>query len=223
MNRICLVGFVLLFFFSALYGCSSEPDETVQEQQDETSLKTIVAVGDSLTAGYGVDESESYPSQLEKKLQAEGYNYRVINSGVSAETSSGTLARMNWILTLKPDIVILETGANDGLRGTSVELLESNIRKILESLENNKVTVLFAGMKMVYNLGPMYVKKFNSIYPRLAEDFDVVYYPFFLEGVAMKSSLNLSDGVHPNPGGYATIVDNIYPYVVDTIKKHEKQ
>ena len=136
-------------------------------------MRTIVAVGDSLTAGYGLDESESYPVLLEKKLQAAGYNYKVVNAGVSGETSSGTLSRMQWILTLKPDIVILETGANDGLRGIDPKLIEKNLREILQILKEREVVVLLAGMKMVWNLGPIYVASFNGIYPQLAKEFDV--------------------------------------------------
>jgi len=176
-------------------------------------------VGDSLTAGYGLDESESYPVLLESKLQADGYRYRVVNAGVSGETSSGTLSRIEWILTLDPDIVILETGANDGLRGIDPQLAEKNIRDILQLLADRKVMVLLAGMKMVWNMGPAYVAKFNRIYPKLADEFDVVFYPFFLEGVAMRSQLSLGDGVHPNAQGYKIITDNIYPYVLKAIEK----
>lgn len=218
---------IMLITSLLIASCSSEQEP--QEREDvvpvgqQAGKKTIVAVGDSLTAGFGVDENESYPILLEKKLQAEGYNYRVVNGGVSAETSSGTLSRIEWIMTLKPDIVILETGANDGLRGIDLQLVEDNLRKILTRLQKSDVVVLLAGMKMVWNLGPQYVEQFNSIYPRLAGEFDAVFMPFFLEDVAMKSDLNLSDGVHPNKQGYRIICDNIYPYVLEAIKVHERR
>lgn len=186
-------------------------------------MHTIVAVGDSLTAGLGVAEEQSFPAILEKKLQADGYKYRVVNAGASAETSSGTLSRLEWILTLKPDIVILETGANDGLRGIDPQLAEDNIRQILKTLADHHVGVLLAGMKMMRNLGPLYVAKFNALYPRLAEESGVVFMPFLLEGVALQGALNQADGVHPNAAGHKKISENIYPYVLEAIKRKEKQ
>ncbi|MGB3209766.1 MAG: arylesterase [Desulforhopalus sp.] len=213
---------VIMFIISlSASGCSQEQEETAVAQEQSETMRTIVAVGDSLTAGYGVNESLSYPAVLEKKLQAAGYNYRVVNAGVSGETSSGALSRMEWILTLKPDIVLLVTGANDGLRGVDPQLVEKNLREILQLLKKRDVVVLLAGMKMVWNLGPMYVAQFNSIYPKLAEEFNAVYMPFFLESVAMKNTLNLGDGIHPNAQGYKIITENIYPYVVEAIKKSE--
>jgi len=217
MGRTFLVIIFLLCL--SINGCKQEQDDKLEEKTQSEKMKTIVAVGDSLTAGYGLDESESYPVLLESKLQADGYRYRVVNAGVSGETSSGTLSRIEWILTLDPDIVILETGANDGLRGIDPQLAEKNIRDILQLLADRKVMVLLAGMKMVWNMGPAYVAKFNRIYPKLADEFDVVFYPFFLEGVAMRSQLSLGDGVHPNAQGYKIITDNIYPYVLKAIEK----
>ncbi len=202
-------------------GCKQEQSEKTGTQQQNESMKIIVALGDSLTAGYGLDENQAYPALLEKKLQAAGYNYKVINAGVSGETSSGMLSRMEWILTLNPDIAIVETGANDGLRGIEPQVAEKNIRQILQLLKKRQVVVVLAGMKMVWNMGPIYVAKFNHIYPKLAEDFDVIFFPFFLEGVAMQSRLNQRDGIHPNVQGYQIIADNIYPYVLEAIKKRE--
>lgn len=218
-NLYVIMFITCLFVF--IGGCSDEQGDSEASQKQSETMKTIVAVGDSLTAGYGLDQSESYPALLEEKLQAAGYNYRVVNGGVSGETSSGTLSRMEWILTLKPDIVILETGANDGLRGIDTQVVERNIREILQLLEERDVVVLLAGMKMVWNLGPDYVAKFNSIYPELAEEFDVVFFPFFLEGVATQSQLNNNDGIHPNAKGYKIITENIYPYVVEAIERRE--
>jgi len=214
-------AFIVIMFITCMSvsGCNREQDIAVQEQSEP--MKTIVAVGDSLTAGYGLDENEGYPALLEEKLQAAGYKYRVINGGVSGETSSGTLSRMEWILTLEPDIVILETGANDGLRGVDPRLAEKNLRQILQILQKKDVVVVLAGMKMVWNMGPEYVAEFNRIYPELAEDFDVVFLPFFLEGVAMQSQFNLGDGIHPNSQGYKKITENIYPYVLEAIERRE--
>jgi acyl-CoA thioesterase-1 len=222
MVRNLYVIMFITWLFVFIGGCSDEQGDSEASQKQGETMKTIVAVGDSLTAGYGLDQSESYPALLEKKLQAAGYKYQVVNGGVSGETSSGTLSRMEWILTLKPDIVILETGANDGLRGIDTQIVERNIREILQLLEERDVVVLLAGMKMVWNLGPDYVAKFNSIYPELAEEFDVFFFPFFLEGVATQSSLNFNDGIHPNARGYKIITENIYPYVVEAIERREE-
>lgn len=211
---------IIFIAIMAIVGCSQEQQkETEVEAHKESLVGTIVAVGDSLTAGFGLDENESYPAVLEQKLQAAGYPYQVINAGVSGETSSGTLSRMEWILTLEPDIVILEIGANDGLRGVDPQVTEDNIRQMLRLLEGSEVQVVFVGMEMVRNLGQDYVSRFNRIYPDLAEEFDVVFFPFFLEGVAMVSALNQSDGIHPNARGYAIIVDNIYPYIIEVMNK----
>jgi acyl-CoA thioesterase-1 len=210
----------LLVTILLLAGCSEEPQNRVQAEKEEPvniEMKTIVAIGDSLTAGFGVDPSESYPALLEKKLQVNNYPYTVVNAGVSGETSSGTLARIDWILTRNPELVIVGTGANDGLRGISVNLLEENLREIVTQLKENNVAVLLTGMKMVYNLGPEYVSQFNAVYPRVAEEMEVKLMPFFLEDVATRTNLNLEDGIHPNNEGYKIIVENIYPYVVEVL------
>jgi acyl-CoA thioesterase-1 len=220
VKNLYVIMFIICLFALA-GGCRQERSNSEESQTNSETMKTIVAVGDSLTAGFGLDESNSYPALLEKKLQVAGYKYRVVNGGVSGETSSGTLSRMEWILTLKPDIVILETGANDGLRGIDTQIVENNIRSILQLLEGRDVVVLLAGMRMVWNLGPAYVSRFNSIYPKLAEEFDVLFFPFFLEGVATQSQLNLNDGIHPNAQGYKIITENIYPYVVEAIERRE--
>jgi len=216
-------AFIVIMFIIcvSVSGCNREQDEQAAAQEPRAPLQTIVAVGDSLTAGYGLDESEAYPALLEKKLQEAGYKYRVVNAGVSGETTSGTLSRMEWILTLDPDIVILETGANDGLRGVDPQVAEKNLRQMLQILQERDVVVVLAGMKIVWNMGPEYVAEFNRIYPELAEDFDVVFLPFFLEGVAMQSALNLGDGIHPNNQGYKKITENIYPYVLEAIERRE--
>lgn len=226
MNMVRKFLVVLLFIVSIISaGCSEEPsraDTQIKDPDENVDMKKIVALGDSLTAGYGVDLSESYPALLEQKLQENGYQYTVVNAGVSGETSSGTLARVEWILTQNPEIVIVETGANDGLRGGAVDLLEENLREIVEMLHEKNVAVLLTGMKMVWNLGPVYVSQFNKVYPKIAEERDVELMPFFLEGVATKSALNTEDGIHPNSAGYKVIVENIYPYVVKVVDSVNK-
>ena len=211
------------FFFFALLtllmaiGCSEEPTAPTLAQPEKTYAGTIVAVGDSLTEGLGVDEELAYPAVLEEKLGKQGYQYQVINAGISGETSSGTLSRIKWVLTLKPDIVILVIGANDGFRGIDPGLIKSNIRTILKSLKEKNVTVVLGGMQIVQNLGQDYTNAFAQIYPEVARSEGVIFIPFLLAGVAANRELNQADGIHPTAEGYRVIVDNITPYVIEAI------
>ena len=204
-----------------LVACGRE-DPPPAPQQAAINEGTIVAVGDSLTAGLGVAEELAYPAQLERRLTAAGLPYRVINAGVSGETSSGALSRVHWILRLKPDIVILETGANDGLRGIDPNLTRKNIEDILRTLQGAHVSVIVAGMQMVANLGPEYTEAFRRIYPEAAKVFRVPLIPFFLAGVAGQSALNQSDGIHPTAEGYRIVAETVYPYVVQAIRERER-
>jgi acyl-CoA thioesterase-1 len=183
---------------------------------------TIVAMGDSLTEGYGVLEEEAWPSLLQEMLKEKGLRLKVVNAGVSGETSSGALSRIRWILRLKPDILILETGANDGLRGVDPAVTEKNIAQILTLLKEENITVVLAGMKMVVNMGKPYTDAFEKIYPSLAERFGVTLIPFFLDGVATIPTLNGADGIHPNAAGYRVLVRNLFPYVMDAIASWRK-
>lgn len=180
-------------------------------------VPTIVALGDSLTEGYGLDPADAYPAQLERKLHADGHACRVVNAGVSGETSRGALSRINWILKLKPQIVILETGANDGLRGIDPRFTRDNIGRIVEILQSHNVRVILAGMAMTRNLGASFTREFAAIYPWIAEKYNLASIPFFLEDVATVPQLNLADGIHPNARGYAKVVENVYPYVVEAL------
>lgn len=178
---------------------------------------TIVAMGDSLTEGLGVESAQAYPAQLERKLQAAGYNYAVINAGVSGETSSGALARIDWVLTLKPDIVILATGGNDSLRAIDPALTESNLRQLVERFQAANVIVVLAGMQTVQNLGADYTAAFRAIYPKVAAEADLILIPFLLAGVAGDSKLNQEDFIHPTAAGYTIVVETVYPYVVEAL------
>lgn len=202
-----------------LIGCR-QPDREAAPQEPQTYQGTIVAMGDSLTAGLGVSVDKSYPEQLKQLLAASGLHFEVINSGVSGETSSGAKARVDWVLKLQPDIVILETGANDGLRGIDPKLIEDNIKSILERLLEHNVEIVLAGMQMVTNLGPEYLNAFNQVYPRLASDYPVVFMPFFLKDVAAVPGLNQPDGIHPTADGYGVIAGNLLPYVREAISRH---
>ncbi|MEJ2640289.1 MAG: arylesterase [Desulfosarcinaceae bacterium] len=178
-------------------------------------LFTIVALGDSLTAGLGVDEAQAYPAVLERRLKADGHAVRVVNAGISGETSSGAVSRLEWVLSsLSPDLVILETGANDGLRGIDTNILKTNLDHLITKLKKADVKVILAGMQMLPNLGPVYTSRFRAVYPQVAKAHDVPLIPFFLEGVAGDQSYNQSDMMHPNAEGFQRIVDHIYPWVV---------
>ena len=177
----------------------------------------IVALGDSLTAGYGLARGESFPVQLEAALEAEGIDAVVENAGVSGDTSAGGRARLDWALAPgadgEADILIVELGANDGLRGLDPAATEANIAAILETAKDRGVAVLLTGMMAPPNLGREYTAEFNALYPRLAEKHGVAFYPFFLEGVAADPKLNQRDGIHPTAEGVGVIVAGILPKV----------
>lgn len=209
----------------ALLGCDRKeaPRQPVTKQEAAQAVAgTIVAVGDSLTAGFGLDENDAYPAQLERRLREAGYPWRVVNAGISGETSSGALSRMKWILNLKPDIVILVTGANDGLRGIDPKVTEKNLDDMVRTLTKRNVTVILGGMKMVTNLGRDYTGAFSAVYPAVAGRHDLILVPFFLEGVAGRPELNQTDGIHPTAEGYRIVVDTLFPFVVKAIEKRRK-
>ena len=173
----------------------------------------IVAFGDSLTAGYNLPASAAFPAQLEKALKERGFDVEMINAGVSGDTTTSAMARLDWSIPDGVDGVIMELGANDALRGVDPGLTESNFRIMLQKLQDRGIPVLLAGMMAPRNMGENYVKLFDGMYRPLAAQFNAVYYPFFLQGVAGDPKLNLPDGIHPNAEGVAVIVKNILPTV----------
>jgi acyl-CoA thioesterase-1 len=179
----------------------------------------ILALGTSLTQGYGLPPGTEFTVQLQAALKRAGVDAVVTNAGVSADTSAGGLARLDWSLADHPDAVILELGSNDMLRGTAPAETEKNLRAILARLQAAHVKVLLTGMHAQRNLGADYVKQFDGIYPRLAKDYDVLFYPFFLDGVALNPKLNQADGMHPNPAGVKVIVTRMLPYVKKLVAK----
>jgi acyl-CoA thioesterase I len=175
--------------------------------------RKIVAFGDSLTAGYNLPASAAFPAQLEKALRERGFDVEIINAGVSGDTTTSAMARLDWSIPDGVDGVIMELGANDALRGVDPGLTESNFRIMLQKLQDRGIPVLLAGMLAPRNMGENYVKLFDGMYRPLAAQFNAVYYPFFLQGVAGDPKLNLPDGIHPNAEGVAVIVKNILPTV----------
>src|SRR6266545_3879825 len=197
-------------------GTKSPPPSNAAPRPEE---RVLVAFGDSLTAGLGVATGESYPARLQEKLQLSGYRYRVVNAGVSGETTAGGLRRVEWVLKSKPDIVILELGANDGLRGLNLAQTRTNLEQIIQRLMAGGAKVVLAGMKLPPNYGADYTKAFQSMYADLAKRYDVQFIPFFLDGVAAKADYNQADGIHPTGAGYAVIVENIWPVIESIVNK----
>ncbi len=177
----------------------------------------ILDFGDSLTAGYGVPARQAFPSRLEVWLHDRGIAARVVNAGVSGDTTAGGLARLDWALADKPDLVILALGANDALRGIDPATVRDNLDKIIGKIEATGAKVLLLGMLAPPNWGDEYKRAFDGIFPELAHIHHLPLYPFFLEGVAMKPELNQPDGLHPNEKGVAVLVDRIAPVVAGLI------
>lgn len=177
----------------------------------------ILAFGDSLTAGLGLAPEQSFPAKLEARLKSDGIAAKVVNAGVSGDTTTDGLARLDWALAEKPDLVILELGANDALRGIDPDTVRTNLDKIIAKVQASGARLLLAGMRAPPNWGEEYQDKFDRIYPELARAHDVTLYPFFLDGVATKPELNQADGLHPNERGVAAIVDRIAPVVARLI------
>ncbi len=220
MKRCLGLMIIMLWLVAGCGGAATPPTPTTAPPATPTIATvdgTIVAMGDSLTEGLGVESVQAYPAQLERKLRAEGYNYTVINAGVSGETSSGALARIDWVLTLQPDIVILATGGNDSLRAIDPALTESNLRQLVKQFQAANVIVVLAGMQTVQNLGADYTEAFRAIYPKVAAEADLILIPFLLEGVAGDPKLNQEDFIHPTADGYTIVVETVYPYVVEAI------
>lgn len=186
---------------------------------DERTLRILV-LGDSLTAGYGLAAADAFPEQLQRALLEAGHRVEVINAGVSGDTSAGGLSRLEWALADSPDLVILELGANDALRGLAPEQTMINLGRIIARLAQDDINILLAGMLAPRNLGSEYYNKFDSLYPDLAAKHGITLYPFFLDGVAGNPQLNLADGIHPNREGVKVIVAKILIYVERMIKGH---
>lgn len=179
----------------------------------------IIMLGDSLTAGYGLEEKDSLPSQLETALRNENLNVSVINAGVSGDTTAGGLERLQWSLTDTADILVIALGANDGLRGVAPSFTKDNLEKIIVNAQELRpdIKILLLGMMAPPNLGGQYAEQYNDIYPALAEKYHLPLYPFLLDGVISEKTLNQADGIHPNRKGVDVIVDKIVPFFKDNL------
>ncbi|MBO9421541.1 arylesterase [Labrenzia sp. R4_2] len=183
----------------------------------------LVVLGDSLSAGYQLQAGEGFPEQLQKALDARGHSVEVVNAGVSGDTSSGGLSRLDWSVGTDADAVIVELGANDALRGIQPDLTRNNLTQIVKRLTDKDIAVLVAGMLAPRNLGEDYAASFDTIYKDIAEAHGALLYPFFLEGVALNPDLNLADGIHPNAEGVGVIVENILPTVEELLVQVSKK
>ena len=206
MNYIIKLIFTIIFFLSYSIAIAYAK-----------SLNVIV-LGDSLVAGYGLLKNDGFINQLQNKINSNNIKLNLVNGGVSGETSSGLLNRLEWVLEEQFDGVIVSIGANDTLRGINPELTFQNINNILNYLKKNQIPSMLIGMKAPNNLGKRYVNEFNRIYPNLAKIYKVSFYPFFLKDVVLVPSLNQNDMIHPNKKGVKKIVENIYPYFIDFYK-----
>ena len=177
--------------------------------------KTMVCVGDSLTAGLGLDPDEAYPALLQKKIDAAGLRWHVVNAGLSGDTTAGGLRRLDWILRQKVDLFVIALGANDGLRGIAPDVTQGNLKKIIEHIRARApaAAIVLAGMKVPPNLGPEYTQKFAAIFPTLAKECDVALIPFLLEGVGGHPELNQADSIHPTAEGQKKVAENVWAVV----------
>jgi acyl-CoA thioesterase I len=179
----------------------------------------IAVLGDSLTAGFGVAKDEAFPALLQARLQREGYDYRVVNAGVSGDTSAGGLRRVDWVLRTKPDLVVVALGANDGLRGQSPAALRENLESIIARLRGAGAQVLLAGMRMPPNYGAEYTKEFAAVFPEVARRTGVAFMPFLLDGVAAQPRLLQPDGIHPSAAGHQIIADRLWPHLRPLLRR----
>lgn len=201
-----------LFLFFALMAMISSPALA--------QTKRIVALGDSLTAGYGLQSGEDFASKLQASLIKEGLDVKIDNAGVSGDTTAGGLSRLDWAIEgdQKPDLVLIALGANDMLRGIDPAVTKKNLSAILDKLQKKNIPAFLIGMRSPTNMGPFFRGKFDKVYGELKKEYDVPLYPFFLDGVAMKADLNLPDGLHPNAKGVDIIVEKITPSIAKALK-----
>src|SRR6187549_2215929 len=191
---------------AAMPGDAAPADARAQSKASTATRPRIVFLGDSLTAGYGLDRNQSVPSLIQGRLDSAGYRYEVVNAGVSGDTSAGGLSRLDWSLSGDVQVLVVELGANDGLRGLPVASMKKNLDQIIRRAKQRGITVLLTGMEAPPNYGAAYTREFRQVFHDLAQVHKIAFVPFFLQGVAGIPTLNIADGIHPNPAG-ARIVE----------------
>jgi len=217
MTNVRFVALVLSIVIAGLFGYGSVT------AADQSPIR-ILAFGDSLTAGYGLaDLTDSFPAQLERALEKKGHKVDVLPAGISGDTTTGGLNRIDWSLAERPDAVIVALGGNDGLRAVDPNVTEKSLSGLVERIRRDGTPVLLAGMLAPPNLGRDYADRFSALFPRIAEKYDAVFYPFFLDGVAGIPALNQDDRIHPNPKGVAVMVEKILPSVEKLIAQAQRR
>jgi len=220
---LSFISFVFAFSACGVSTAEQQANKKVQRQppaQVISDKAKIIAFGDSLTAGFGLQEKESYPYLLQERLKKEGYNYEVINAGVSGETSLGGLERIDWVLEMdNVQILILELGANDLLRGMPVAKMKQNLTKIIEKAKAKNVQVLLCGMLAPPNMGAKYQREYTAVFPDLASEYKTAFLPFILENIALNPKLNQGDGIHPNAEGAKVMTETIYKSLKPLLRK----
>ncbi len=230
-----LLKFRYFIFFLGLLSCKNAAEEKIKKSNTsfenetessektaaQTDVKTILFFGNSLTAGYGLDTEESFPSLIQKVIDSLNYNYKVVNAGLSGETTSGGKNRLNWVLKQQVDIFVLELGANDGLRGIPLSETRANLQIIIDKVldKNPETKIILAGMQIPPNMGPDYTKEFRNIFPNLAKKNQLLLIPFLLDGVAGHPNLNLPDGIHPNAIGQQIVKENVWSVLKGILEK----
>jgi len=187
--------------------------------------RVVMFLGDSLTSGYGLEPSQAFPALIQKKIDARGWNFKVINAGQSGDTSAGGLSRMDWLLRSRVDVLVLELGGNDGLRGLPVEVTKKNLQEIIDRTKTRypEVNILLAGMKVPPNMGQLYSRKFEEIFRELAKKNNAILIPFILEGVGGVRELNLPDGIHPTAQGHQIVAANVWRVLEPMLRSFEAQ
>jgi acyl-CoA thioesterase-1 len=184
------------------------------------SPQTVLFLGDSITAGYGLELSQAYPALIEQRIKKEGLNFKVINAGQSGDTSAGGLARMDWLLKNKIDVLVLELGGNDGLRGLPVEVIRKNLQAIIDRARKQypQIRIVVAGMKMPPNMGGQYSREFEAMFAALAKKNNAALIPFILEGVGGVRQMNLPDGIHPTASGHEILAENVWAILAPVLR-----
>lgn len=226
IGSTAILGFIFIaaFFTACSVSVAEKQTGTAEKKQPPVQIVTdkpkIVAFGDSLTAGFGLTEKESYPYLLQEKLKRDGYSYEVVNAGVSGDTSLGGLERIDWVLGMENvEILILELGANDLLRGVPVKQMKDNLDKIIRKAKAKNVKVLLCGMLAPPSVGADYQRDYTNAFPDLASEHEVEFLPFILENVALNKKLNQADGIHPNAEGARIMTENVYKELKPMLKK----
>lgn len=222
MRQTVFFAVMLIFFMAVLNNASVHAEQPSEQSQKQRHAIRVVALGDSLTSGYGLQSGQDFPAQLQHALQARGMAIKIDNAGVSGDTSAGGKARLEWAIAgePKPSMVILALGANDMLRGIDPATTRKNLSDILDVLKAKNIPVFFVGMKASVNMGDAYRTQFDALYDDLAKQYHVAaYYPFFLDGVAMNPALNQNDGIHPNIKGVDVLVKKIAPLLQEAIRQ----